>query len=167
MIYFKNVDEVWTSITRDDSGHWKSDGKLVTDFEVEWGENEPDNTGSKNCAAFSKAKDYKVTAVNCFDQKHYLCMAVSPKCPMGFTWLPLYGKGKSCFKVVGPITEKIDDLATQTYSDVTIADMMCHKENARIFVPENLTDLIALKDWILEPGVVDSTMVKNVLTVTS
>ena len=142
---------MWTSLKKVD-GNWTANGKLITEFNVQWGENEPLDTPGADCAAFSKSKEYKLKASACFEQKHYLCMALSPDCPDEYTWLSLYGKGKSCFKVQEPIIEEM--LSTlNSYADVTIADYWCEKEYTRPFVPYTIADVEALRDWTSKPEV--------------
>ena len=146
---FQSIDELWVSIKKDSKGIWKIDGKELTEFHAHWGIDEPIDTPGADCASFSKSKDYKLKASACFEQKHFLCMAMPPDCPHGYTWIPLYGKGKSCFKIKGPIIEAID--SSDSYSDLTIADFWCQKENTRPFVPETVEDSDALSAWIQEP----------------
>ena len=47
-------------------------------------------------------------------------MALSPKCPEGFEWLPQFGNGKSCFKITehNPV-----ECNPSCYYDLTIVDI--------------------------------------------
>ena len=67
-------------------------------------------------------------------------MSLSPKCPEGFNWVPLYGNGKSCFKQTeNVIVECAPATPTQCYYDITIADMLCQVEKG------NTKDFLTLR----------------------
>ena len=76
-------------------------------------------------------------------------MALSPKCPEGFEWVPQFGTGKSCFKRTehNPV-ECNPNSPTDCYFDLTIADSMCLKDNSRLFVTETPAEIEAMKDYI-------------------
>ena len=76
-------------------------------------------------------------------------MALSPKCPEGFEWLPQFGNGKSCFKITehNPV-ECNPNSQTSCYYDLTIADSMCLKDNSRPFVTETPAEIGAMMEYI-------------------
>ena len=84
-------------------------------------------------------------------------MALSPKCPEGFEWVPQFGNGKSCFKRTehNPV-ECNPNSPTSCYYDLTITDSMCLKDNSRPFVTENSDEIGAMKDF--EPAALPISM---------
>ena len=84
-------------------------------------------------------------------------MALPPKCPEGFEWVPQFGNGKSCFKRTeeNPI-ECNPNSPTSCYYDLTITDSMCLKDNSRPFVTENSDEIGAMKNF--EPAMVPISM---------
>ena len=126
---------------------WTLNGDPISPFLIEWGENEPVDTPGATCASISQSVDYKLRAAGCFEQKHFLCSPLKPKCPNGFEAVQQYGSGKSCFKIVGPVEAENPTTGDISY-DLTLADMMCHKYNTRIFAPESALDITALITWL-------------------
>ena len=141
----QNIEEVWTSVVKNANGKWEANGEEISHFNVQWGENEPVNTPGANCAFLSKSKDYKLQAGGCFGQKHAFCMSLPPKCPPGFTWVPAYGRGKSCFRITN-----IEEFhySGSSHRDITKADLKCSKLNSRIVVPESTEDVLGLLNWL-------------------
>ena len=75
-------------------------------------------------------------------------MALSPKCPEGYKWLPEFGDGKSCFKITDLVVEYNPGSPTTGYRDLTIADLMCLKDQTRLYVPEESQHIEAMSNWI-------------------
>ena len=51
------LTEIWTDITKNDAtGDWMSGSKLLSKFNIDWGDDEPSSQLGANCAVLSKVK---------------------------------------------------------------------------------------------------------------
>ena len=152
---FQGVTEIWTKITKDSDGQWRSGSDPFSRFAIEWGTDEPIDANGANCAVFSKTKGFKLRAVNCMEPKSFLCMAKAPNCPKGFTWVPSVGLGRSCYKISPKLlaADKDSSGTAKNLYDVTLADKYCMDKESRLYVPETPDEVKQLFDWVSKPEV--------------
>ena len=100
-----------------------------------------------------KTNQYKLVAVSCNEFNDYLCMAVKPNCPEGYTWVPEVGSGKSCFRIHGPVIDPNPSNPSDGHYDVTIADELCARDKTRLWTPQSYDEVQAMYTWTQKPGV--------------
>jgi hypothetical protein len=144
---------MWTAVKKDSDGIWNVRGTPLSPFQSKWANNEPKEAVGADCASISKDDGYKLKATNCLEPKKFFCMAIAPNCPHGYTWVPGFGKGRSCFKEVGPLKAYNPVDNTQMRTEDSIGDQICLKDNTRRFTPESDTDVMEIKTWVNKPDV--------------
>ena len=149
----EGIDGLWTAVKRDIDGEWRANGLKVSPFEVQWAENEPQNGPGLDCTAMKKSNQYKLVAVSCNEFNDYLCMAVKPNCPEGYTWVPEIGQGKSCFRIHGPIFDPNPASPNDGQWDVTTADELCARDKTRLWTPESSEEIAGMYTWTQKPDV--------------
>lgn len=110
-------------------------------FKATWAPGEPKNSVGFECAYLSRLANYQMKAEGCKTPKKYFCMALKPNCPEGYAWLPAYGQGRSCFKIVGPDSKEFN-----------VANKLCLKDKTRLATPMSLSDQTVLSTWIPVSG---------------
>lgn len=146
----QGVTEIWTGIKKE-NGLWQANGKVVNNFQANWAPGEPRNLIGADCAFISKTAGYTMKTENCKTPKKFMCMALTPNCPPGYTWQPSFGQGRTCFKVTGPHTNEFNT-----------ANKLCLKDKTRLSTPRNLNDTKAIEKWLkaaqFPPGNKDYTL---------
>ena len=132
----QGIDELWIDVQKQ-NGIWKSKGLAFNAFKAAWAPGEPKSSDGFECAYISRLADYKMKADFCKTPKKYICMAVKPNCPEGYTWLPAYGQGRSCFKIVG-----------SDNGEFNVANKLCLKDKTRLATPMSSNDTGVLSTWI-------------------
>ncbi len=145
---------MWVNVKKDNQGQWRSRGTLLTAFETDWAEGEPKDAAGADCAIISRSAGYKMKAENCLSPYKFFCMAQAPNCPLGFTWVPAYGKGSSCFKFT-PMPWVLDPNSNTLIAEYMLADKMCLKEGFRMAAPQTKDDMDALTAWTDDSPFVD------------
>jgi hypothetical protein len=143
---------MWTAVKKNSDGTWNIKGTPLTQFQSEWADNEPQDAVGADCASIIKDVGYKLKTANCLEPKKFFCMALAPNCPNGYTWVPSFGKGRSCFKVGGLVKAYKPDDNSNMISEITIGEKMCLNDNTRLFTPESDEDVTALIAWAFKPG---------------
>jgi hypothetical protein len=136
-------------VKKDGEGVWSSKGQVFDVFQSDWDIDEPKVAAGADCAFISKSADYKMKTENCQAPKQYLCMGLSPNCPQGYSWLPSYGGGRTCLKIVGPIKDSTDSYITE----FNVGNKMCLKDKTRLVAPDTDDDVTILSTWSLKDGV--------------
>lgn len=130
------MTEIWTGVKRE-NGIWQSNGKILNGFQSFWATGEPRNATGSDCAFISKLAGYKMKTENCKTPKKFICMALSPNCPAGYTWQASFGQGRTCLKTVGP-----------NKNEFNTANKMCLKDKTRLVVPRSPNDTLAIGKWL-------------------
>ncbi len=133
------------NVRKDSSGVWKSKGQTITRFSSDWADNEPTDAPGADCAYISASAGYKMKAENCLTPKKFFCMALKPNCPDGYTWIPAFGKGLSCFRQTPLVGEFAHSNPTSKIStSINIGDKMCLKDGVRLAVPQSIEETTTL-----------------------
>ncbi len=138
---------MWVDVTMTPEGAWYSKGKLFNRFRSDWAEREPAENSDGKCVVVSASVGYKMIRANCLETHRFLCMANKPECPVGYTWLPQFGAGTSCFNLTPPTMEAKIYNANDTRADVTIAENYCRMDKTRLAVPETEQEMSVLRLW--------------------
>ena len=96
---------------------------------------------------------YKWKAVSCLGEFSFFCMAETPYCPPGYTWLPK--TGTSCFKVTdmpGTSLRNGKDTKDLTWDEPTM-NKYCAAEGTRLasFYTDN--EFEAMMEWFTKERV--------------
>ncbi len=134
------------------NGEWFNSGKPFDRFSSDWAEGQP--SGNGQCAIVSAAEGYKMVTSDCSAQHASFCMMQRPNCPQGYTWLPLFGSGTSCFKLVpGHLEYQFTGQPSSTkVRDLTVPENHCLSlmDKTRLAVIEKAVgERDVLQDWYI------------------
>ena len=101
---------------------------------------------SKDCVVADPGNGFMWMSVPCTSKAAYLCEAVAPDCPEGFTWVPGSGPGSgSCFQ----INSGAEMLNSMYYNSLATAETLCMEAGTRLAAPDTLNHLSKITDWLV------------------
>ncbi len=131
-------------------GKWYSKGKPFDRFSAVWAPGEPSNAG--DYAVLAADVGYKLKAADGLVARPFYCMADKPVCPDGYDYVPEFGIGTSCFKLV-PTTYQYQTSSQGSQTDmydVTVGEYNCLMEKTRLAVIDDVASREALKTWYMD-----------------